>query len=131
MNLVSLRWFYCPHVLPTPLEQLILKLDFRRPAKPPSLLASFSTDRTSATEMKRFSLVTEHEVPWKEISPPPEPPDKVVMLLPLFISSLSVSTRNISISCTRVEKRIVKGNESSIHYGVEKLEELSIHWIVA
>ncbi|PNX68279.1 hypothetical protein L195_g056079, partial [Trifolium pratense] len=55
MNLVSLRWFYSPHVLPTPLERLRLKLDFRPPAKPPSLLASFSTVRSSATKMKRFS----------------------------------------------------------------------------
>ncbi|PNX77272.1 hypothetical protein L195_g033235, partial [Trifolium pratense] len=35
MNLVSLRWFYCPHVLPTSLEQVMLQLDFRPPAKPP------------------------------------------------------------------------------------------------
>ncbi|GAU42312.1 hypothetical protein TSUD_140490 [Trifolium subterraneum] len=62
MNLVSLRWFFVPHVLPAPLERLILKPDFRPHAKPPSLLASFSTVRTSATEMKMFSLVTEHEV---------------------------------------------------------------------
>ncbi|CAJ2637764.1 unnamed protein product, partial [Trifolium pratense] len=35
MNLVSLRWFYCPHVLPTSLEQVMLQLEFRPPAKPP------------------------------------------------------------------------------------------------
>jgi hypothetical protein len=35
MNLVSLRWFYNLHIPPPQLDPLILKLDFRPPAKPP------------------------------------------------------------------------------------------------
>ncbi|MCH93328.1 hypothetical protein A2U01_0014277, partial [Trifolium medium] len=57
MNLVSLRWFYDLHVPPPQLEQLILKLDFLPPAKPPDHSSRIKDDKFMVLRDQLLTLV--------------------------------------------------------------------------
>jgi hypothetical protein len=57
MNLASLRWFYNLHVPPIPLDRLILKLDFRPPAKPPDPYLHTEGDEFMVLHNQLFLLV--------------------------------------------------------------------------